>query len=131
MPRRRPVREQRTSQPVPQVARLSAAATNAIAAFERDNFHPGAVARSFATWSRFVHGPARAIVGYQPDDCGCMGCEWGDPVTSRGVLAEALRVLPGRSARELRALVRPLDELYLARSLPVPEHAHIRALLNA
>lgn len=42
----------------------------------------------------------------------------------------ALAVLPVKAARELRAVVRPLDELYLASSIPVPETAHIRDLLT-
>ena len=125
MPRRRPVREQRTSQ----ISRLSPAALRAIALIERTHLRPGQTAEALTGWARFVHGPVRAITGYEQDDCPCPGCEWGDPVTRRAALATVLRVLPTRPARELRALVRPLDELYLARSLPVPEHAHIRELL--
>ncbi|MEU3647739.1 hypothetical protein AB0E59_30435 [Lentzea sp. NPDC034063] len=126
MPPRRPVREQRTSQ----ISRLSPAALRAIAVIERTHLRPGQTAEALTGWARFVHGPARAITGYEPDDCPCPGCEWDDPVARRTALATVLRALPAKPARELRALVRPLDELYLARSLPVPEHAHIRALLN-
>lgn len=124
MPRRRPVREQRTSRSIPQLAGVSAATTRAITAFEHVHSYPGSVAGSFRTWSRFVRGPARAIVGFSYEDY-----EPDDPFTSRSVLRMALAALPGKAARELRTLLRPLDELYLARSLPVPEHAHIRELL--
>ena len=127
MPPRRPVREQRTSQ----IPRLSPAALRAIAMVERTHLTPGRTAEALVGWARFVHGPVRAITGYEPDDCPCPGCERDDPVVRRAVLGTVLRALPAKPARELRALVRLLDELYLARSLPVPEHAHIRALLNA
>ena len=44
-------------------------------------------------------------------------------------LRAALHALPTKAARELRALVQPLDDLYLAHSLPERATAHIRALL--
>lgn len=109
------------------MARVSAATSRAIREFERARSHPGLVAQSLHAWSRFVHGPARAIVAdltYTDD--------WhdaDDPVTARYMLRMALAALPGKAARELRTLLEPLDELYLTRSLPVPEHAHIRELL--
>jgi len=43
-------------------------------------------------------------------------------------LRTALYALPTKAARELHALVRPLDEVYLSRSIPDPETAHIRDL---
>ncbi|MDX8031108.1 hypothetical protein SK803_12845 [Lentzea sp. BCCO 10_0856] len=45
-------------------------------------------------------------------------------------LKTALSMLPAKAVRELRALVRPLDELYLARSIPSPDQAYLRGLLE-
>lgn len=110
-----------------EVDRVSAATSRAIREFERARSDPGLVAQSLRTWSRFVHGPARAIVAdlrYTDD--------WhdaDDPFTARCMLRTALTAMPRKAARELRTLLEPLDERYLARSLPVPEHAHIRELL--
>jgi hypothetical protein len=49
------------------------------------------------------------------------GCPLCDPFLAtdeRAVLELALHALPPRMARELRRLVDPLDELYIARSWP-------------
>jgi hypothetical protein len=77
-----------------------------------------------------VHGPVRALDDYAPEACHCPGCQWDDPVVCREALRTALHALPAKAARELRALIRPLDELYLARSIPDPDTAYIRDLLT-
>jgi hypothetical protein len=77
-----------------------------------------------------VHGPARALDDYAPEACSCSGCQWDDPVVRRQALRTALHALPSKAARELRALILPLDELYLARSTLDPDTVHIRDLLT-
>ncbi|WP_086668443.1 hypothetical protein [Lentzea kentuckyensis] len=102
----------------------------AIADFERTYFGPGAVAEAFTGWARFVHGPARIIDDYSDNHLDYPCCPRHDPADCRAELRAALLALPAKAARELRALVRPLDDLYLARSIPHPEHAHLRGLLE-
>ena len=134
MPRRRPAQirplpvVQRHGRPIPQVSGVSAATLRAIAELERDRLMPGDIAQALERWSRFVHGPVRAIHGYEPEACPC--CELSDPVARRTELRMALHVLPAKAARELRAIVRPLDEHYLSRTTLDPDHAHIRDLLT-
>lgn len=133
MPRRRPapVRARELhGRPIRQVSRVSAPAWRAIARFERIHYTPGSVAGALDSWSRFVHGPARVITGYGTELNPCPCCDSLDPYVERRVLRRALIALPARAARELRALVRPLDDLYLARSIPSPEHAELRGLLE-
>jgi hypothetical protein len=136
MPRRRPAQlrtrspfQQRSAGSVRQVSRVSGATLRAIAEWERSRLRPGKIAEALDGWSRFVHGPNRSMHDYAPEDCPCPGCQWDDPIVRREVLHEALHALPTKAARELRALLRPLDEIYLARSIPTPETAHIRDLL--
>ena len=47
-------------------------------------------------------------------ECGCHGAGF------RGHLETVLHALPGKSARELRSLVRALDEKILARAAVIP-----------
>jgi hypothetical protein len=102
----------------------------AIAELEQTRLRPGKIAEALDGWARFVHGPVRALDNYAPEACPCPGCQWDDPVVRREALRMALRTLPTKAARELHALIRPLDELYLARSIPEPDTAHIRDLLT-
>ncbi|MEU0512725.1 hypothetical protein [Amycolatopsis sp. NPDC006125] len=135
MPRRRPaqLRTGRTTWPehrrIPQVGGVSAGTLRAIAHLERTRLHPGAVAEAVAGWSRFVHGPARRFDGYAPEDCPCPGCQWDDPVVRRKTVAAVLAALPRRAARELRCVLCPLDEPYLARAVADPETYRVRVLL--
>ncbi|MGI5504966.1 hypothetical protein [Lentzea sp. CA-135723] len=129
MPRRRPVRAQRTGKPIPQVARVSAATSRAVSTFERKRLDPGAVARALAHWSRFVHGPLSPIARHELGS-GCPCCEDGSADWNRAVLKQALHALPATAAREFFELVRPLDELYLARSVPTFDNAELRAMLT-
>ncbi|MFE0308808.1 hypothetical protein [Amycolatopsis sp. NPDC058986] len=97
---------------------------------ERARLRPGAIAEALAGWARFVRGPVRALDDYTPEDCTCPGCRWDDPVVRREALRLALFALPAKASRELRALVEPLDEVYLSRSIPQPEMAYLRTLLT-
>jgi hypothetical protein len=102
----------------------------AIAELEHARLRPGALAEALDGWGRFVRGPLRGLDDYEPELCPCPGCQWHNPVVRRHALRTALHVLPIKAARELRALIRPLDEIYLARSIPEPDTAHIRELLT-
>jgi hypothetical protein len=103
---------------------------SAVAEFEQARLHLGAIAEALDGWARFVRGPARALADYAPEDCTCPGCQWHDPGERRAVLRIALYALPTSAARELRALIEPLDRLYLSRTIPEPSTAWIRDLLT-
>jgi hypothetical protein len=134
MPRRRPSQvraaqpiRRRPGQKIRQVSGVSAATLRAIAELEHTRPRPGDIAEALDAWAGFVRGPTRAITGYTPEyDC----CRWHDPVVHRELLHMALHALPTKAARELRALIQPLDETYLRRSIPTQRTAHIRALLT-
>lgn len=135
MPRRRPaeVRDRwtvalRPGQHIPQVPRISAATARAIAEIERSRRSPGSIAEALAQWTRFVHGPARRLDN--PISAGCPCCENGGGAIPRETLHRALHELPANAARELRALIRPLDEIYLARSIPEPSTDLVRSLIG-
>ncbi|MFG2307420.1 hypothetical protein ACGFS9_01835 [Streptomyces sp. NPDC048566] len=78
---------------------------------------------AFWHWRTLAHGPLRHLLDQMEDSgcsvraCGCYGVDF------RGHLAVVLRALPPRSARELRALVLPLDAKILARAKVVPAHS--------
>ena len=91
---------------------------------------PGAVARALVVWSKFVHGPIKVIAGHEQGPSEWQCSDEDDPGWSRTVLRSALHVLPVKAARELRALVRPLDDLYLTRTIPGPANASVRELLE-
>lgn len=137
MPRRRPAElrarlpiAQRPGSRIRQVPRVSGPSLRAIAELERTRLRPGQIAEALDGWARFVRGPVRALDDYAPELCPCPGCQWDDPVVQREALRMALHALPAKAARELRALIRPLDELYLARTIPGQDTAHIRDLLT-
>ncbi len=77
----------------------------------RNYLWAGAVRDSLRRWRSFVHDPAHRL--WDPDYPGCI--EWlccGDPRDSRENLEGAMLALPRPAARELRAIVMRLDELY-------------------
>lgn len=107
------------------IPRVSAAASRAIAEFERARAWAGAVADAVDGWTRFVRGPD--LDDHAPVVCLHPECQWHDPVVRRELLRIALHALPTSAARELRAVVRPLDDTYLARVTPA---THIRDILD-
>ncbi|WP_406638774.1 hypothetical protein [Amycolatopsis sp. WGS_07] len=134
MPRRPPARLRfrepdyvQAKPPHAQVPRVSSSALRAIAQYERAHLYLGGIAEALAAWNRFVHASYRQLDRHTEhgDDDG----PTDDPEVARIRLGWALNGLPRKAARELRAQVRPLDERYLARSIPAPEVAHLRALL--
>lgn len=101
---------------MPGFARGSGRLAGAVARLERDRLWPGAVAAALRQWSKVAHQPALASLG----GCSCPLCNPFYMNDERDVLELALHALPRTAARELRALVEPLDELYLARSWADP-----------
>ncbi|MBS2966846.1 hypothetical protein KGA66_27675 [Actinocrinis puniceicyclus] len=100
----------------PGLARGSGKLAGAVARLERDRLWVGAVAAALRQWSRVAHRPGLALSG----GCGCALCNPFYMNDEREVLELALHALPRGAARELRALVEPLDALYLARSWQNP-----------
>ncbi|UGT49880.1 hypothetical protein [Nocardia asteroides] len=105
------------------VSGVSARAQREIADFEDARWWPGAVGEAMAGWVAVAHGPRRRLREARWDGgCGEPGC-CPSVNNSRDVLEQALRVLSRGAARELRALIRPLDERFLARTHPDPHAA--------
>lgn len=87
---------------------------------ERTRFWPEAAEEAFWHWKVLAHGPLRQLVDPRMGadcglpECGCYGAGF------REQLEAVLHALPRKSARELRALVRALDEKILARAKVIP-----------
>ncbi len=114
MPRRRPSRvraESRDRSPYlrdqPGPASASSALVAALRVLDRERFLPGAGVRALRRWAEISREP-------RPYCCPC--CDEGH----REVIEVALHALPPRTARELRALVEPLDAAFAARTSPDP-----------
>lgn len=103
----------------PAIDRLPGSCHAAIARLERTTgLWPGAVFEAFHRWKAFAHGPLRDLTR-ATGSCGIRGC-CPTPDEDRDLLEAALHRLPGKSARELRLLVRELDETVLARAVVIP-----------
>ncbi|MFF3273901.1 hypothetical protein ACFYWU_23685 [Streptomyces chrestomyceticus] len=94
---------------------LDAAAQLDVRALERSRLTPGAVAKALESWRQQVRLPRRYAA-----DTAYYGCPCCDGGYGRAELDIALHALPRRSARQLRALVEPVDRAFLARTLPDP-----------
>lgn len=127
MPRRRPsalrgsipVRSPRRRR-YPFIDHLSGSCTADLRRLERTRFWPEATEAAFWHWKALAHGPLGQLTDrFASSDCGIpeCGCYSG---SFRDHLEVVLRTLPRKSARELRALVRPLDEKILARAKVIP-----------
>ncbi|HET9173313.1 MAG TPA: hypothetical protein VFN97_28040 [Actinospica sp.] len=101
---------------VPGLAVGSSRLAGAVSRLERERLWPGAIAQALRRWSQVARRPSLALSG----GCGCPLCDPFHTTEERAVLELALHALPVRAARELRTIVAPLDELYLARSWPDP-----------
>ncbi|MFG2195740.1 hypothetical protein [Streptomyces sp. NPDC048639] len=127
MPRRRPS-ALRGELPVraigrrryPTIDRLSGSCTAALRRLERTRFGREATEEAFWHWKTLAHGPVRDLADPYVDpgcgvpECGCNGGYF------RSHLEAVLQALPSKSARELRALVRALDDRILARAWIIP-----------
>ncbi|MFC8798112.1 hypothetical protein ACFT2C_10315 [Promicromonospora sp. NPDC057138] len=91
--------------------RLSGSTQAAIRRFER---RPGQVYETLRFWEQFA--ARRQFWSYLPGE-GCVAECCGASAYEREDLERAICALPPRSARELRALVRDLDEHILARRI--------------
>jgi hypothetical protein len=94
---------------------ISAPAQRQITEFERRINIPGAVAYAVTGWAREVRRPGNARTSVLASSF----LDYDSP-QGRHLLEIALRTLPSGAARELRAVVTPLDEMYLARVIPDP-----------
>ncbi|KOG31063.1 hypothetical protein AQJ84_17495 [Streptomyces resistomycificus] len=99
----------------PSIDRLSGSCTADLRRLERTRYWPEATEEAFWHWKALAYGPLRRLAdpssvtrcGFY--ECGC------DPGRSRDHLEAVLHVLPRKSAREFRALVRALDLTILTR----------------
>ncbi|MFD8412999.1 hypothetical protein ACFV2Q_14750 [Streptomyces sp. NPDC059650] len=101
------------------IPRLSGKALAGIARVERRLYEPGAAHAAWLGWRDLVHGPGPRIA--YPDfttHYPCCEPPWGGD--HRQVLEDICRALPPGAARRLRAVLAPLDERFLARTLPDP-----------
>lgn len=132
MPRRRP-RALRAEQPVSRVwgptppfriHGLSARASLAVHRAEHlsDSFyiHPGATNRALRRYREFLHPPGRRPLYPRESYCSCTWCSFDDVRYARDVLEEVLERLPERARAELGRLVKPMDAVFLRRTLPDP-----------
>ncbi|MFJ7587171.1 hypothetical protein ACIQZO_07195 [Streptomyces sp. NPDC097617] len=96
---------------------VSAATLAAIARVEHRRFQRGDTYRSLRHWHRtaYLRGPW-IIYPAPDDDLGC--CDWVG--FCRGTLETVCLLLPPRARRELRAVITPLDDRFLARTLGDP-----------
>ncbi|WP_354643726.1 hypothetical protein [Kitasatospora camelliae] len=96
---------------------LSGAANAAIRRAEGARWLPGRLSAAVSVWTAHVHGSRRRRRPWEAEfTCPCCGEGW-----ARDLLAEALHVLPGRAAGELRNLVEELDAVLLRRTHHDPQ----------
>ncbi|MFK8850531.1 hypothetical protein [Streptomyces sp. Ac-502] len=95
---------------------LDAAAQLDVRRFEQTRLAPGVLAKALKSWRQQVRLPGRYPTDTTPFGCPCC-CDGGH---GRTELELALHALPRRSARQLRALVEPLDHIFLSRTLHDP-----------
>jgi hypothetical protein len=126
VPRRRPSRlraeNRRFSAPrrrFSRIGRLSGSAQAQVVRLERTRLGPGVIEQALSRWSAMARAPADRLPRPFGDRCGVPECCPG-PAEERDLLELALCALPRKSARELRALVRPLDLRILRRPDAVP-----------
>lgn len=91
-----------------------------IARVERHQYEPGAAHRALSAWRETVYGRGASWIIYPSwyDDCPCCQSPWGGD--HRESLEAFCLAVPRRAARELRAVLAPLDARFLARTLNDP-----------
>lgn len=122
MPRRRPsaLRGEHTVRGAagrrPAIDGLSGSCTADLRRLERTRCWPESTVTAFRHWRDLAHGPVRRIAApFSGARCGIPACGC-DPGYFRDHLETVLHALPARSARELGALVRALDEKIITRA---------------
>lgn len=103
------------------VTGLSVAATAALVRLGRPELRPQAVARALADWRR--NGTSHGGGGQSVDVVGYGVSYGGYLLGARELLEKAVHALPSGPARELRRLVAPLDERFLAATVHDPTRA--------
>ncbi|MFE7709588.1 hypothetical protein ACFU6I_28205 [Streptomyces sp. NPDC057486] len=101
---------------------LSMRALTELAHAERERFWPGAAYEAFRHWRQLADIPGQGVL--YPLRTGVEGLvgqgdHWG-PEAWRGVLDVLLHALSPHCARELRAVLAPLDERFLRHTLNDP-----------
>ncbi|MGW6707751.1 hypothetical protein ACWGDE_23070 [Streptomyces sp. NPDC054956] len=89
-----------------------------IARAEHRRYEPGAAHRALSAWRAMAYRRGPWVI--HPDryrDCPCCEPPWGD---DREALEVLCHLLTRRAARELRAVLAPLDARFLARTLADP-----------
>ncbi|WP_340378135.1 hypothetical protein U5640_25910 [Streptomyces sp. SS7] len=125
MPRRRPSRLRADSRRFAahhhysRPGRLSGPAQARIVLLERTRLHPGAIERALASWTALARTPKGRLPSPSAGNCGVPEC-CPQPADERDLLELAMHALPRKSARELRALVTPLDLRILEHPEVVP-----------
>ncbi|WP_284117708.1 hypothetical protein [Streptomyces fragilis] len=126
MPRRRPARLRAEDRRFPaawgrcsRIGRLSGPAQAQLVRLERTRLGPGVVERALSSWAAVAKAPVDRLPRPFADRCGVPEC-CPEPADVRDLLELALCALPRKSARELRALVGPLDARILERPDAVP-----------
>ncbi|MEU6080447.1 hypothetical protein [Streptomyces sp. NPDC047108] len=106
----------------PSIDRLSGSCTADLRRLERTRFSPGATEAAFWHWKSLAHGPLGELLNpFSGHCCGIPEC--CGTAFARTHLETVLHALPRKSSRELRALVRALDEKILTRARIIPaEH---------
>ncbi|WP_328927128.1 hypothetical protein OG429_22700 [Streptomyces sp. NBC_00190] len=101
------------------ISGLSAKALAEIARIERRAYEPGAAHKALRDWRETVHAPGPLLMYPRWfHECPCCAPAWGGD--HRETLEAICHGLSRRSARELRAVLAPLDERFLARTLNDP-----------
>ncbi|MFD5420876.1 hypothetical protein ACFWJT_22965 [Streptomyces sp. NPDC127069] len=125
MPRRNPTQVRRGLPPRSRpgdgrqgVPGLSGRTLAGIARLERRPSWPGPLFEAWRRWRALAYKPGPWVM-YAEDDC-CACCDPFAGADVREVLEAACLALPRRAARELRAVLAPLDARFLARTLPDP-----------
>ncbi|MBP2341811.1 hypothetical protein JOF58_000671 [Streptomyces cinnamonensis] len=80
------------------------------------NIHPGATDSALRRYRAFLHPPGRRPLYPRESFCSCTWCSFDDVRHARDVLER----LPERARAELGRLMRPMDAVFLRRTLPDP-----------
>lgn len=100
---------------VHQVGGLSGGVTAAITVIEHGHLVPGSTRAAFGQWRRLAVNAA--VCRPASNSCGIEDCCGPGP---RAVLETVLYRLPGWARPEFRRVIKPVDELFLAGTLPDP-----------
>lgn len=125
MPRRNPAQVRRDlptrGRPLnrrPAIPGLSGGTLAEIARIEARTSWPGPVFEAWRRWHALAHKPGPWVMYASDEFCEC--CDPFAGAAVRAVLEAVCHALPRHGARELRAVLAPLDARFLARTLADP-----------